>query len=368
MARKSPKPTEIERPEGLEMPVPVPLDEVVGHARARETLQRAMRSGRIHHAWIFHGPVGVGKCTLALAFGAMLLDPTAAPNLAGDIDVDPESPTQRLIRAGSHPDFHLVTKELARYHADSKIRERKLTTIPKEVIEDHLLKPSRLSGSTTGGMASKVFIVDEAELLAQNAAAQNALLKTLEEPAPGTVIILVTSSEERLLPTIRSRSQRVAFAPLTDDEMRRWIGDRPVPRAGLLLAGGSPGMLEMLTESGLLEWHVQLEPALDQLASGRYVPDLAPTMASLVDAWAVQWVESHENASKDAANKQGVRHMLRLVSEDRRRRLRHATEDPDEMERHLRAIDDITTAEHQILRNVQAPFVFEGLVARLARS
>ena len=127
-------------------------------------------------------------------------------------------------------------------------------------------------------------------------------------------------------------------------------------------------MLEMLTESGLLEWHVQLEPALDQLASGRYVPDLAPTMASLVDAWAVQWVESHENASKDAANKQGVRHMLRLVSEDRRRRLRHATEDPDEMERHLRAIDDITTAEHQILRNVQAPFVFEGLVAQLARS
>ena len=69
---------------------------------------------------------------------------------------------------------------------------------------------------------SKVFIIDEAELL--NTAAQNAALKTLEEPDGKTVVILVTSSPERLLPTIRSRSQQVRFGPLNPAAMKKWVG------------------------------------------------------------------------------------------------------------------------------------------------
>ncbi|MFG0314284.1 MAG: hypothetical protein ACF8LL_08875, partial [Phycisphaerales bacterium] len=92
----------------------VDFDDVVGHDRAIEILQGAIAADRIHHAWVFQGPQGVGKFTLAAAFAAMILDPTASPNMAGVIEADPGSETRRLIKAGTHPDLHVVTKELAR--------------------------------------------------------------------------------------------------------------------------------------------------------------------------------------------------------------------------------------------------------------
>ncbi|MEM9373943.1 MAG: hypothetical protein AAGA55_09895, partial [Planctomycetota bacterium] len=197
------------------MPVqaPVALDAVLGQDRAVSQLAAAMASGRLHHAWIFHGPEGVGKFTTALAWAAMLLDPTTAPGLTGAFACEPDSPTQRLLASGTHPDLHVVRKELARFSSDARVRDAKLATIPKAVVEDHLIAPASVAPvMRTGSMMGKAFIVDEAELLDRspaNAPTQNAILKTLEEPAPGTLIVLVTSSEDRLLPTIRSRCQRV---------------------------------------------------------------------------------------------------------------------------------------------------------------
>jgi DNA polymerase-3 subunit delta' len=154
----------------------------------------------------------VGKFTTALAFAAVILDPSSQPDLSGVIEPDPESASQQLLAAGTHPDLHIITKELAVVSRVDSVRDSKQRNIAKAVLEEFLLEPAARTGSMNGALASKVFIVDEAELI--DGVGQNSLLKTLEEPAPGSVIILVTANEERLLPTIRSRCQRVGFAPL----------------------------------------------------------------------------------------------------------------------------------------------------------
>lgn len=211
---------------------PPRLREILGQDRAIGTLESAVASGRVHHAWIFSGPKGVGKHTAAWAFAAALLDPGTRVEgerliEAGDDGEGEPTEARRLLDRGAHPDLHLVRKELARYSEDSGVRKRVLSNIPKAVIDEFLLQPmSRAATRRDGGLVSKVFIIDEAELLdrsIRNAPTQASLLKTLEEPPTGSVIILVTSNEGRLIPTIRSRCQRVSFGLLDDAAMQRWI-------------------------------------------------------------------------------------------------------------------------------------------------
>ncbi len=352
------------------------LESVLGQGRAIEIVQQAMRSNRVHHAWIFHGPEGVGKFTTAVNFAATLLDPTSVPGPGGRIGPDPRSPVQGLIRAGSHPDLHVVRKELARYHDNSKIRDAKLATIPKAVVEEHLIVPASLAPSIRNdSIASKVFIVDEAELLDRsptNAPVQNAILKTLEEPAPGTVIILVTSSEDRLLHTIRSRCQRVAFTPLDDDAMRVWARDRSFEVSDearhwlMRYAAGSPGRFESAIESDLHDWHTRLDPMYAQAERGVHPPAMGTVMSDLIESWAQGWVKQGdklgENRSKEAANRRGADQMFALIAQ----RARAGLTDPRRMARSLHAIDCVQRAKEELDTNVQVRFVMDHLVAGLS--
>jgi len=360
----------------LPVQAPIPLSSVLGHDKALAQLNAAVASDRLHHAWIFHGPEGVGKFTTALAWGAMLLDPTSAPGLTGIYECDPESPTQRLLASGTHPDLHVVRKELARFSSEAKVRDAKLATIPKGVVEDHLIAPASVAPvMRTGAMIGKVFIVDEAELLDRsptNAPTQNAILKTLEEPAPGTVIILVTSSEDRLLPTIRSRCQRVGFGAIDDRAMDVWLGRSGLEIGGdervwlLRAAQGSPGRLRALCEAGAYQWHLALDPMLADAARGVHPLALGSTMTKLVDDWAGAWVKTGEkageNRSKDAANRVGVKRMLSLVAEHARTGLA----DPARSATSLRTIDLVARAQKEIDTNVQMRMVFDHLAAGLS--
>lgn len=353
---------------------PVALGAILGQDRAIATLDAALRSGRLHHAWIFHGPTGVGKFTTALAFAAVLLDPSSEAGLSGAIEPDPESQVQRLLSSGTHPDLHIITKELSIFSEDADVRKSKQITIPKDVIDTHLLGPAALSPNlrhAAAPRASKVFIVDEAELLDRspnNAPTQNAILKTLEEPPPGTVIILVTSSEERLLPTIRSRCQRVGFAPLEPDAMRRWVAGRGLDvdarqRDWLIgFSDGSPGVMLSALEGGFYAWFETLEPMLDAARRGAYDPDLGPALARLADEWAKAWVEANELASKESANRAGARWIFRLLSAWLRAGLRRA----ESAEVHAEAIDLVRQAERRLDSSVQLAFVMESLSAELA--
>lgn len=361
-------------------PAPIALSKVLGQAKAVEALNAAIASDRIHHAWIFHGPGGVGKFTTALAFAAMILDPTTAPTLSGELEADPDSQVQRLLRSGTYPDLHVITKELAAFSEDAKVRSGKQVTIAKDVVENHLIKLAALAPAMrTGAKVSKVFIVDEAELLDRsltNAAVQNSLLKTLEEPPPGTVIILVTSSEDMLLPTIRSRSQRVAFTPLSPEAMRQWARAVAPEVAGeerewlMEFASGSPGSFELARSSGLYAWHTKLAPMLAKLDQGKYDIAIAPTMAELVDSWAKAWVEAHDNASKESANHAGADWLFRLLAEHFRGNVRRGAMSGQaamlvHAGRAAEALDHIETAQRRLGANLGIALVMEGLVADL---
>jgi DNA polymerase-3 subunit delta' len=349
------------------------LRDILGQPAAVANLCAALRSGRVHHAWIFHGPEGVGKRTAAEAFGAALLDSTTRERECGLFEPDPDTETQRLVAAGTHPDLHVITKELARFSDDRAVRERKLISIPREVIDQHLIGPAQLAPSMrSNARATKVFIVDEAELL--NATTQNAVLKTLEEPPAGAVIILVTSSEERLLPTIRSRCQRVAFGPLDEGAMKAWMQmhgiSAPATRGAgawaASFAAGSPGRLTQALEGGMAEWGRALEPMLAAADRGEYDAGLGASMAELIDGWAKAWVDAHEGASKDAANKAGAARLLGMLAERSRLMLRDVATRGGDPDPALAALDLIEATRRDIESNVNQKQAFEHLAAGLA--
>lgn len=285
---------------------------------------------------------------------------------------------QRLLKAGTHPDLHVITKELAEVSREQRVRDGKQRNIAKDVLIEFLIEPAeRTRSSGEHSLASKVFIVDEADLV--DTTGQNTLLKTLEEPPSGSVIILVTSNEERLLPTIRSRCQPVAFAPLGEPEMRRWIDASKLDLSSLpaearrwliAFADGSPGAAKLALETGLTQWYQALAPMLAELDAGRFPIDLGTTIAKLIDDWAIAAVDrsGSDTASKDAANKAGARLMFRLLGDHFRQRLRAAANKgaPEVfLDRDLGAIDLIKEAERQFDSSVQGIFVFDNLAAGL---
>jgi DNA polymerase-3 subunit delta' len=341
----------------------LPLADLLGQDRAMGVLTGALDANRVHHAWIFAGPSGVGKCTAALAFAAILLDPDAGPNLVGQFESDPHGQTAQLIRAGTHPDLHIIRKELAAFADDRALRERKQRSIPIELIRTLMI---RVAWQKPTLNHAKVFIIDEAELLAPPA--QNAILKTLEEPPPNTYVILVTSSEDRLLPTIRSRSQRAVFNRLGPDAMRTWLArtdlDPTSAQQGWIdrFAQGSPGRARLAIETGICDWLPLIEPLTHP---GRFDPASGQALAKQIDEWAAAWVKAHPGASKEAANRAGTQHMLSMLAESQRGALSQANTDAAR-HRAVRAVELVTRAETQANSNVNLQFVMENLAASLA--
>lgn len=359
----------------------VPL---LGQDRALASLRSQLQTGRVHHAQIFHGPPGVGKFTAALALARCLLchdrpDLESAPErglpacgrcrsceLLASLADDAMSP--------AHPDLRIVTKELAAFSEDRTLRDRKQTTIPVDLIRKHVIEPVNKSPQLEHG---KVFIIDEAELMGP--AAQNALLKTLEEPPPGTVVILVTSSEHRLLPTIRSRSQRTAFAPLDDTSVSAvlsQIGQSEYAHQPELLrfADGSPGRAMMALTYGLTDWFTQVLPAVDRAVQGQPDPALGARLHELTDTLAKTRVDKNKHASKEAANRLAFGLMASVIAGHARQRLAQAVQDAPAGDLvggealaspWMHVIDTVEDASALYGRNVNAQLVCEQLAQGL---
>lgn len=381
----------------------IDLDAIIGHARAKDTLRAAAASGRVHHAWIFSGPPGVGKRTTAEAFAATLL----ASDKSEDTNTEPEtdllgnpiapslesggldSETISLLKRRSHPDYHHISKELAAYSSEDATRRSKQRSIPINVIRQFLIEPAykaaTLKDEHTDAGIRKVFLIDEAELLrAGDNAAQNALLKTLEEPPEGTLIILITSREDALLPTIRSRCQRVTFGRLSYNDMTTWLDQHPELTDSLLpsdrstlesFADGSPGTFQLATSTGIADWPRTLAPNLDALDNGRFPPSLAPSIKELCNAWAEAWVKQRPLASKEAANHAAVDHMLALLAARYRQQLKATTADippgnrsavQTATSKQVAMLDAIGNAATQAKSNVNLDFVFSQLVLTAA--
>lgn len=221
-----------------------------GHASAEGELLNAYRSGRMHHAWLFTGPKGIGKATLAhrlARFVAANPDPRApGARLAKSLAVPDDCATSRQIRSGAFPDLVEITAETSQTAAG---RSRPMIKV------DHIHTGLRGLDSTAGAGGWRVIIVDAADDL--NIAAANAILKRLEEPPARTLFILVSHAAGRLLPTIRSRCRRLALTALADDDIGMILGETelagegaPIPAEVLALAGGSAGEALRLTREG----------------------------------------------------------------------------------------------------------------------
>ena len=182
----------------LETPHPREVFELEGQSAAEAAFEDARARGRLHHAWLLTGPEGVGKATFAYRAARRLLG-AAADRSRGLLGSDPVHPVSRQVLARAHPDLMV----LERIGEDGKPRK----TIPV----DDARKLSEFFSKSPAAAPYRVAIVDAADDLNVNAA--NALLKTLEEPPPKGVLLMVTHSPGRLLSTIRSRCRRLAFAP-----------------------------------------------------------------------------------------------------------------------------------------------------------
>jgi DNA polymerase-3 subunit delta' len=198
---------EADRLEGL--PHPRETSVLYGHSVAERALAEAFAGGRMHHAWLFTGRVGIGKATLAYRLARYLL---AGPNERDPGGRSLEVPTRsiafRQVSALSHPGLLILRRP---YDVRSK---RLATAIPV----DEVRRLKSFLGLTSGGDTWRVVIVDGADELNPNAA--NALLKSLEEPPRRTLFALLASEPSALLPTLRSRCRRLDLQPLAASELR----------------------------------------------------------------------------------------------------------------------------------------------------
>ena len=350
---------------------------LLGQPKAISALTNAFASARLHHAWILHGSMGVGKLLAAKLFAGLVLDPETTPADIAAFAPPLNTEDAALINAGSHPDFIVIRKELAAVSQSRELRDKKQMNIPVDLLRETLIGgvdgEGRMLDSavhrTPARGRAKVFVIDEAELLESEA--QNALLKTLEEPPLGTYLFLVTSREDRLLPTIRSRCHRVAFGPLSDNAMQQWATQHDwqvsnTERAWLLqFAEGSPGLALVGSKFGLHQWWQSLQPQFKQLDQGNFPPSLAEEMTKYAEQYAEQLVKENESASKDAANRQGVAMLVRIAGLHLRQRLMNAAaaNDRDALDAIQRAMRTLDTFEEAVRANVNLKLVMSSLVA-----
>ncbi len=173
--------------------------DIVGQDQIKEHLQKAIENHKVSHAYILTGEAGMGRKSLADAFALTLLCEK------GGREPCMECHACRQVLSGNHPDLIHVTHEKPNSISVNDIRE--------QINDTMLVRPY--------SSYYKIYIVDEAEKMTQQA--QNALLKTIEEPPSYAVIILLTTNQDLFLPTILSRCVQLKLKPLKDSVVKSYL-------------------------------------------------------------------------------------------------------------------------------------------------
>jgi DNA polymerase-3 subunit delta' len=310
-------------------------------------MERSLASETPPHAYIFAGPAGVGKATLARWLAqALNCEPTAA---GPDITPCSECKPCTRITGGIHADVQTISFDTA---DDGRV----LT----EISVDRVREVERAVALAPYEGRTRVVIIDPAEAMSD--AAQNAFLKTLEEPPPHAVFVLITTDEEGLLPTVRSRCRRVEFRLLPSSEVEAALTAAGVePEQAALLArfsGGRIGWaLDATNDPALLERRSQaLEQAraipdmpvhermkLSEKLSEQFKQQRAPVFA-LLDEWLGWW---RDVLLLQASAEAGV------VNADQMAELRE-TADRHSREAVMRFVQALLAAREHLHANVQS--------------
>jgi len=331
----------------------MPFETVLGQSSAVGTLERALQSGKVHHAYRFEGPNGVGKEMAAFALAQALVCETPPPEghvhrawgkcsactrAVAKTKAEPELPV--------HPDVVILERGL--YSAEALRRPRpELQEISVDQIRRLVLE--RQSFPPHEGRA-RVFIMRRAHELSISAA--NALLKTLEEPQAKTYFVLLTDRGNELLTTIRSRTQLVRFGPLPDSllgEILQKKGITPdVARVAIEMASGSvAAALELADPEANKERRAFIEAAMGAAR--------APNLGAAVEL------------SDARARDKGVLfdRLAALSSYFARAGRGAASTDPGKANRAAKAHEIVGRAMDDLESNGSPALVLEAMVARL---
>jgi DNA polymerase-3 subunit delta' len=258
---------ETDRIDGV--PHPRETTALLGQDAALARAARAIRSGRPPQAWLITGPPGVGKATFAYRIARYLLHYGATDRGAEDLALAPGDPDALQVKAGAHPGLIVLKRGISA-----------TTGKPMTVLNvDEVRRLGNFFGLTSGAGGWRVAIVDTADDMNDNAA--NALLKVLEEPPRHAMLLLVANAPARLLPTIRSRCQRLDLKPLGSEQLDAELTQRlpalsAAERASLVrLSDGSIGAALRLASDDGLAIATEAERLIDRAAA----PDFQAALA-----------------------------------------------------------------------------------------
>ncbi len=262
---------------------------------AWERLQQ-MRE-RLPHAILFHGPAGVGKADFMETFAQSLL----CENVRPDGHACGECASCGWFLQNNHPDYRRVRPEALEDEpagegeegAESTTKSKSTKAPSKEIKIEQVRALADFMNISTHRQGLRVVVLYPAEAL--NMPASNALLKTLEEPPPGTVFLLASNSLDRLLPTILSRCRKFALPMPGHDEALAWLQQQGVQDADSWLReqGGAPLAALVEAEAGSREdmdalLHFLANPAVD--GALRAAEKLAKAQLSALVAWQQRWL------------------------------------------------------------------------------
>ena len=246
------------------------------------------RRANLPHALLIHGRPGLGKTVLARLFAQRLLCEGPAES---DLPCG-ECAACLWFEQGNHPDFRLLEPEaLSTAETEPRATEgdpRKSEAASRQIRIDQVreLQDFLAIGTHRGGL--RVVVVRPAE--AMNVATANALLKSLEEPPPKTAFLLVSSAPDRLLPTVRSRCQRIGVAPATAAEAVAWLRARGLHDAEAALAYAANAPLAALEDAE--ERAVRDSLVAGRLAAGnRDALELADACQGVAPARVIVWLQ-----------------------------------------------------------------------------
>ncbi|MEW5801349.1 MAG: DNA polymerase III subunit delta' [bacterium] len=224
----------------------MPFSQIIGQARAIRPLQNSLMKGAISHAYLFVGPDGVGKKLTAFGLAKAVNCLQTVGDFCGSCDAC------RRIEKGIHPDIFFIEPDGVKLKID-QFRDLQASIRYRPYLA-----------------RKKVCIIDQADRMTVPAA--NSILKTLEEPPADTMMVLVASSLDQILPTIRSRCRMVQFSPLSMGDLERLITEKMAispDKARLLaiLAGGSLGKALNLDLASLKEKREEIFHLMKHLGS-----------------------------------------------------------------------------------------------------